>query len=344
MNHVFTIDRDADKLTATRRPDARHIARVSIADLPASCSQKLYTNPAYLAALGIDEVVLVRPACINAASEATPPAVFADRGRHMLHLGRLSHCDGAAVSNVAEALFRETNAKFVIFEDIEIARGEGNIDRPAARFDYQANWRIDLVPGDLPISSSQRRQIRSKARRLVEATGKETRLEFSRSDEQSIDRIVAFNRAKIREGGRRHHLSEQKLSALKAVCADVGYQALLYCGDEIIAGDIICVSGSNAYTMVLGYDLAYEHFSPGMQVHVFAVARLQDLGCTQVNFLWGDSPWKARMGATRLQLTTIAVTRNRRTLLAPQFLRECVPYAVATAKNAVRTQILRRKG
>ena len=344
MTLVTSMEFDGGEIAGLGEPGARRVDRVGLTQLPAACSRTLYTHPAYLAAQGIGEALLVRPAVTAGTAGAAMPAVFADRGRFVLHLGRLSRCDAPAIEGLADVLFRDTGADFVVFEDILTDPPEEAIGWPTMSFVYQANWRLGIAPGDPTISSSQRRQIRSKARRLAEATGKEVRCEFTRADDRLIDRIIAFNRAKITGAGRRHHLSEERLSALKAVCADVGYQALLYCGDDVIAGDIICVSGANAYTLVLGYDPAHERFSPGMQVHAFAVASLRDLGCTEVNFLWGDSPWKSRVGATRQQLTTIVVARNRRTFVSPELLRVCAPYAVAAAKGVVKRHILGRKG
>lgn len=342
MTFISSVNQADFQSAGFREAGSMHLDRFRLADLPQFLHESLYTHPAYLAANGIQEAVVVSPSAVGGMSETSVSAAFADRGRFMLHLGRLSRYDAGTITSLSGMLFRDTDADFAVFEDIKVVPGTGPVGLPSVSFAYQANWELGIAPDEPQMSSSQRRQIRSKARRLAEATGKEVRCEFSQARGVSIDRIVDFNRTKITRAGRRHHMSDEKLSVLKRVCADVGYQALLYCGDEVIAGDIICVSGADAYMTVLGYNLAYERYSPGIQAHCFALTQLAEMGCTRANFLWGDSPWKGRMGATRHGLTTVIVARNRRTLLAPELLKVCSPYGVAAAKSIVRRRVLAR--
>jgi hypothetical protein len=311
-------------------------------DLPPECALSLFTHPAYLGANGIRAIVQIDRRHTAAGAALPGPALFSDRGNALHYLGRLDRLELSEAQRVSAELLQEHDAGFVVFEDIELVRDHRSNNLSCLEFRYHGNWRLSIA-GELPMSGTRRRQMRKLARRLVEFSGHDMSFRFERAKNDDIDRIIELNREKISHVGRTHHFSDDKRRALKAVCAEIGYQALLSSGDDLVAGDILCVTGPRSYVMVSGYDLQYERFSPGLHTYHYAMTQLQALGCSEANYLWGDNPMKARLGAERRQLSTLVIARNRRALLSPGFWKECSAFAVPAVKDAIKRKVLRRQ-
>lgn len=295
----------------------------------------LYSHAAYRDAYGHDRLVLSRPAGLDSA-------LFSDKGSHLVHLGRLDGLTTDALMAHATTLFDRTGARFVQFEDIRlIASGACPSSRLHA-FRYKANWRR-IVPEDGRFMSGKRASdLRRKVRRLDgHVGGNGTTLTFERCRPEMLAAIAALNRERVESTGRAYRLTEAKQAALQRVCAEIGYATLLRHDDDLIAGTVVCMAGARGYVMVLGHDRRFEKFSPGLQAMAFTLEELRARGCTEVNFLWGDSRWKSDFGAVREDLTTVLVRRNAWSLVSGDLGMAALPLVRDVVKAAARPQIQR---
>ena len=311
-------------------PECDPAARENLAEM---FNGNMFTNADYLRALGHDDLLISKDGDLS-------PLLLSDRNSHLLSLDRLQTLSKSEIHRHSTRLFETTAADFIVFEDILI---DNDGDIPGVRgnaFCYKANWWRSLSADGKFMSSKQASALRRKQKKLQEHLGN-SKLEFcfGRTRPGDVAAIVELNRAKIEGGGRRHQVTDEKLSAMEILCASIGYTARLVCDGELIAGNILCVAGSHSFIPMLGHDLRYEKFSPGLQVTSFALAQLERIGCTESNFLWGDSRWKSDFKAERQPLTTLVVRRNNRVLLSRDYRRVVLPYAKAAAKMALKPHV-----
>ena len=170
-----------------------------------------------------------------------------------------------------------------------------------------------------------------------------TEFAFRRTIASDSDAIGDLNKTKLETHGGRYQMSACERRILKEVASEIGFTGTIHGAGRLIAGTIVCLARPNAYCMILGYDLEFAKFSQGLRVNNQALAELAELGATHVNFLWGDSRWKADLGAERRPLTTFVVCRNRQTFLDPALLRAAFPHAKVQLKRRIKAAIMRAK-
>lgn len=298
-------------------------------------NSSLFTHPVYVRAQGYKDVVSVHVPALGDKGRA----LFSKSDRHLTYLDRISTLTPAEVDAIAEAAFEDHDARFIIFRDVQLRQDGSKIARPHLGFHYQANWERTLGPDETYLSSRQASGLRRKTRKLIKTLGTETDFEFRRTVASDIDVIGQLNKTKIEKRGGIYQMSSRERAILKEVAGQIGYTGTIHGGGRLIAGTVICVAGPNAYCMILGYDLEFAKFSQGLRVNNQALAELAKLGVTHANFLWGDSRWKADLGAERRPLTTFIVCRNRRTYLDPALLRSALPHAKLQLKRRIKTAI-----
>ncbi|MEM1048127.1 MAG: GNAT family N-acetyltransferase [Pseudomonadota bacterium] len=293
----------------------------------------LYSHTAYRAAHGHDNPVLSHPAGIE-------PALFSDKRSHLVHLGRLDVLTTEALLAHAAGLFDRTRARFILFEDIRLISSTADRTTRLHAFRFKANWRRSVPPDGRFLTGKRASDLRRKARRLdAYVGGKGTDLVFERCGPETLDAITALNRERVESTGRTYRLTEAKQAALQKVCAEIGYATLLRFDDELIAGTVVCMAGRRGYVLVLGHDRRFEKFSPGLQAMAFTLQELRARGCTEVNFLWGDSRWKSDFGAVREELTTVLVRRNAWSLVSKDLGMTALPLVWDVAKASARPHV-----
>ncbi|MBB4303713.1 hypothetical protein GGD81_002760 [Rhodobium orientis] len=302
---------------------------VPVADIPApDAAGNFFVHPAYLAALGLNDVLMLeRP--------DEDPAFFTERHGHLVHLGRLATLTPARIDALCDTLFRGTDANSVVLEDIVAPQTPAPL-RPHHRFAYQADWRMAIGPDVTHISSRRASTMRRKWKLLAKETGGHVEFHFERCRPGDVAAIADLNRTKIESAGGHHQLDDQKRAILEATAVQTGYTAKLTLDGRIIAGNIICTAGTSAFFNIMGYDLAFSKFSPGLQVHLAALRELGERGYRDVHLLWGDSPWKQDVGADRQELTTLVVMRNRRVFLTPEHWAAFAPFLIQATRRRLK--------
>ncbi len=295
---------------------SRHSIKALQSNPHPAINQSYFTQLAYLQSQRSDKLVIVM---IRSVTGAERYLVFADHGKYLDCCNRLSKLSGTEINQICEHLFEYTQAHFIKFEDVDFLADE-KCHFPAKLVSFQENWHCQITNNSAPLSNRQASNLRRKFRKLKEfESGQTVNYEFRRCTPKDIDAVISMNKETLSHHGRTHHFSEEKQKLFKAVCADFGYIAGLFIGRKLIAGSIINIVGIRAYFNVVGYDLEYAKFSPGLQVHTRALTDCKEIGCTQANLLWGNSRWKSDIGGTRMPLTTLIVNRSKRTYLKWQF-------------------------
>lgn len=293
----------------------------------------MFTHTSYVRAHRIGDLVYTE-------GNGLAPALYSDKKSYLLHVGRLNMLSTTEIYCHCTKLFENTEASFIVFEDVRLQDDGARPSFPSQFFRYQENWRRKIGFGEKYMSSkraSNLRRILKKLRQFVD--GAELELRFHRCRPGDVDAIAVLNKTKLERAGRHHYLTNEKQAAMERLCSDIGYTAGLYCDGDLLAGTIICVAGSRGYIVLLGHDMRYEKFSPGLQATSFALSELERMGCTEANFLWGDSRWKSDFLADRETLTTVIVRRNNRVLLSKAHRKVLVPYAKHAAKALIKPYV-----
>lgn len=316
-------------------------ARCSSADsanLSEMFNGNMFTDAAYLRAQGHSDFVM-------SDGPGLTPVLLSRRRSHLLYLDRLQTLSLSEIDTHSTQLFDKFHLDFIVFEDVRLDPDNAPMRHRHQRFGYKANWRRQISAGDRLLSNKQASNLRRKQKKLHAALGgPATEFHFARTEPGDVAEIVEMNRIKIKSSGGRHHMTDEKLAAMETLCASIGYTAKLTHEGKLLAGNILCVSGNRSFIPVLGHDLKYDKFSIGMQVTLLALTELERMGCTECNFLWGDSRWKSDFRADREALETIVVRRNNRVLFSPDYCNVVLPFAREAAKTVIRPYFKKMTG
>jgi len=300
-------------------------------DLAVMFNGNMFTNATYLRASGYGGLLI-------SEGDTCPPILWADQQSHFCTLDRMQTLSNLDIQRHAAHLFEHTHADFLVFNDIHLEEDSPAFSGyPSQTFQYKANWRRDISAGEMILPGKRASALRRKQKKLQEQVGDiPVEFRFERCRPGDVAAIVELNKAKIEAAGGRHHMTAEKQAAMEELCAEIGYTASLTCAEELIAGDIICVSGNRSFVPMLGHNPKYEKYSTGSQVTYLALLELEKMGCTESNFLWGDSRWKSDFRAIRDPLVTIVVRRNNRVLLSADYRKAVLPHAIEAAKAVLK--------
>lgn len=311
---------------------------VTIEEAAAIDTATLFESPPWLRAYGADELVMLS---VEAAHGR--PLLFNKRGRHLVHLGRLLWFEAASLVRAAEALFDQSDADFVVFEDIEVA-GKFPAGFDSATFHYQRDWQI-ILNGPQAVehaTSGKSRSTTRRKQRAMERDIKGLRIAREAPTRDLLRTIVALNREKIESGNRKHRIDEAEFERLWSVVAETGHIIVMRDGERVIAGDAICVVGRHAYYMVSGYDMELSRYSPGVIVHYASIEDCRERGVVDFNMLWGDSVYKQRLGAKPHQLVTLVARRTPMVRFSPAYVRATSSYRWHDLKARVKPLVARQ--
>lgn len=309
---------------------------ITLAELAQLEPSTLFASPAWLTAYGVDNLVAV------SLRGPAYPLLFAVRDRHLVHLGRLLRFEAVCLSFLTDALLKQTNVDFVVFEDVEI---DSSLTLAgSSTFRYQRNWQVVLDGEDGPLARSTRSISETRRKkRALERHSKEVRVVLEDRPSQDLMRtVVELNKAKVESTGRKHGIDDAELDRLWSAVSEIGHLVILYADDRVIAGDLFCVVGRRAYAIVSGYDMTLGRYSPGVIAHDFLLDHCRRAGLFDLNLLWGDSPFKRHLGAKPRELVTVVARRSPAVHLKRSYLRAAGPYYWFDFKARVRPFIRRR--
>lgn len=321
----------SDYIADDGRLRVRHDTKAGYRD-PAPGS--LFAHPVWLRAYGTDEIVVV-----DGLWPDVPRLVFTLERGGLIHCGRLLRFQATLVAGLTDRLLASTGTAFLVFEDVEII---GALPTSLLRvvLYYQNNWRLNLRDpawSSRRLVSSTKRKARGLKRDLPDVS-----IRFDAAPGRSVlDRIASFGRARIEAKGRRYGIDAAELDRLMAVSDDVGHGTLVRSGDAILAADLVCVVGNQAYFLTHGFDPDYPRSRLGMVCLVNSIEGCAARGIRDFNMLWGDLPYKAQLGAERVALQTVVACRSWASLVSPGYLAVLLRYGWYDFKRRLKPQATR---
>ena len=159
-----------------------------------------------------------------------------------------------------------------------------------------------------------------------------------------IARIVEYGRDRMKGKGISPGIDSHYEERLFRVSQEFGVLGVLECDKEVIAGTITFRIGTRQFLWVISHKDAapWSRWSPGLVCLWRNIEAAIDSGIRDYHLLWGDSSYKARMGAKRVPLYSGTVHRSRwrsyRTLP-----RKAWGLGIPAAKRRVRRVLDRRR-
>lgn len=249
-----------------------------------------------------------------------PPLVFHDCGDHAICLARTAWLDQSTIACASKALFDLARIQFVVFEDIHVEPQFSGTPRWLS-FHYQNDWIVWLDKSKGGLGPSFLRQMDRKVRRMKrELPDIRLTLELKPSREL-VEAAIEFNRARVEASGGRYSLGVDEQERVVDTLSRIGIASVMRHGDQLVAAIIFVECGQDAYVILMGHNDSYRKVSPGMQVSRFGIEHFESRGFRAVHYLWGDSGYKAWLGAQRIPLTTLIVPRTSIACLSPTMCR-----------------------
>jgi len=292
----------------------------------------LFVHPAWLRSCGDRDLVVVEAA---RPEDGAPRLVFARERGGLVHRGCLARLDAALVAGLGERLMRKSGAAFVVFEDVEIVSPASAPPR-GLMFRYRNNWRLPLRDTSRLMS----KQLVGNTRRAAQHLQRDVP-GFSVAFEPAPDRVVMdtiarFGRIRIEGQGRPYLIDEPEVARLTAVAAEIGHGTRVRAGQGILAADLVCIVGDQAYLLTHGYDPGYPRSSLGMICLTHSIRACAERGLVAFNMMWGDLPYKGRLGGTCIPLQTVLLRRSAATLFHPGHIRMAVRFGWLDLKRRLK--------
>lgn len=306
-----------------------------------SLNQCYFTQSSYVENYQIKDAFSM----VSVAAKGGPVSLlFLQDDSKIICCNRTSKLTQTQISELSARIFRETDACHIIFEDINLEQQKGATSQFQLAFSYQENWWRKIEPETRFMTGRPLSNLRRKGRRLQEKFG-QTPLEFrfERCTDADVDAVVEMNRKTLIGNNKKHSLGSDQVAIFKKNCRNSGYLAGLFVGERLIAGDIVNIVNDRAFFNVVGYDPEFGKYSPGSQVHYYALEECKRRGCKEANFLWGNSRWKSDFGARRLPVTTVIVPRNRMSVINQKFVNSVWPHAKKSMLKTVKSILLPRE-
>jgi hypothetical protein len=129
-------------------------------------------------------------------------------------------------------------------------------------------------------------------------------------DESDVRYLLKLNHDRMQKKGKSYGISAYEEDQLCRQTKIVGYLFLLKKNEQICAGLLCSVVGSNIYMHVLAHDTKYDAMRLGWVCCYQAVEHLISEGFQQIHFLWGHYEYKRKMGAKLVELYRVLIFKN----------------------------------
>lgn len=156
---------------------------------------------------------------------------------------------------------------------------------------------------------------RKKTRKMVKDLGP-ARLEIDCRDRSVLQRIIELKREQFR---RTYTLDLFSVDWARQLLDEVfdppghrcrGMLSVLYAGDTLIAGHYGLIEGDLLHYWFPVYDIRYHQYSPGTALFLAIAQEAQGLGIRQVDFGYGEQPYKLKLTDTITQQAYGRVDRS----------------------------------
>ena len=138
-------------------------------------------------------------------------------------------------------------------------------------------------------------------------------------NEQDIDDIVAFNKARMEGKGKVQGIDAQELRRIVLLAKECGMLSIFRIDGRICAGTINFRAGDNYFLEVIAHDPAYNDYRLGTLCCYLTICECIARGGKKYHFLWGPHDYKFRLLGVQRELDHLTIYRSRRhALLYPR--------------------------
>ncbi len=150
-------------------------------------------------------------------------------------------------------------------------------------------------------------------------------------------RVIDFNRARMRNKGRRFAMRGDEEQGLRRVMRERGQLSLIEIDGEIRAGLLCTLAGRDIYMHVIAHDPDFDDLRLGFLCCVLTIQNAIAQGLARFHFLWGQYDYKTRLGGVRIELCQLLLFRSPLAMLMhPQKIGSLI---AARLKAALRERV-----
>lgn len=128
---------------------------------------------------------------------------------------------------------------------------------------------------------------------------------------EQVARVVRLNRLRMSAKGVRPGIDKSYEAKLHTLCTSHGRLFSIQLGARTVAGAICTEYGTGIALHVIAHDPDYDHLNLGHVCLYRAILFAIDSDFSTFHFLWGDSDYKTRFGAKRIELWKEIFYRDR---------------------------------
>lgn len=246
--------------------------------------------------------------------------LYRRRGRRLRVVNEGMHLHAEELDRFATNAFRRyPELRVLHFHAVDVTPGD--LPWPALHFAATEDIVILLPDSEeaylAQLGKTRRKALRQHQSRAERACGP---LEHRvlRGDEISVsvvDRIIAFNHARMAVRHRASALDERVRAQLLYLLRARGEVGLLLAGGRLCAGALTYRIGTHVYSLVNAHDPEFDEFSMGTLCRLHMISAAINSGVTHFHLLGGQWSTKRHAGATCQRLDHWVIYRSRRAML-----------------------------
>ena len=162
------------------------------------------------------------------------------------------------------------------------------------------------------LSARAREKLRSYVRRAI---NEKNGIQFSvykqsGIEERDVRSVLKLNQLRMQKKGKNYGMTIAEENQLCILMKKSGYVCLLKKNDEICAGLLCSVTGSDLYMHVLAHDPAFDKLRLGLVCCYLTVEHVISQNFKRLHFLWGHYAYKKQLGAKPVNLSRVLVIKN----------------------------------
>ena len=246
--------------------------------------------------------------------------LFERHGRCARVLNEVFDLTAAELREFADALFahhRELQAVTVRAAFFEPARGRYLCLSAPVSEDYQLKLPASADDWIASLSSQTREKFRAHLRRAMR---RQPGFRFrsctgSAIEDTQVRRVIAFNRARMRQKHRRFGMDEADEHRLCRMMRERGLLAVIEIDGEIRAGLLCTLAGDDIHMHVIAHDPAFDELRLGFLCCGLTIQDAISRRLRRFHFLWGYYDYKTRLGGERHALHRVLLLRGPFALL-----------------------------
>jgi hypothetical protein len=162
------------------------------------------------------------------------------------------------------------------------------------------------------LSARTREKFRSYLRRALNPKNEIKFFVYKQSqvNEEDVRSVLKLNQLRMQKKSKNYGMTITEENQLCMLMKKNGYICLLKANDEICAGLLCSVTGSDIYMHVLAHDPVFDKLRLGLVCCILTVEHLISHNFKRLHFLWGHYAYKKQLGAKPVDLSRVLVFKS----------------------------------